>query len=102
MIAIRFRLLLAAVILFAVPAVLCGAGYSVRTLDWLLSWHGLERIHADPDTLCRLADEQTRRWAAWEERSLKLLALAAARLQGLRPGSSLSLAPWLDAYYRAA
>src|SRR5947207_12077505 len=32
MIVIRFRLLLAAVILFAVPAALCGAGYSVRTL----------------------------------------------------------------------
>ncbi len=75
-------------------------GYSVRTLDWLLGWHGFRRVGARADVLCRLADPLTRRWAAVEERGLKLLNLAAARAQSLLPGTHLSLAPWIDVYYR--
>ncbi|HEU4754922.1 MAG TPA: methyltransferase domain-containing protein, partial [Armatimonadota bacterium] len=39
-------------------------GYSVRTLDWLLSWPGFRRVDRRADTLCRLSDELTRPWAA--------------------------------------
>lgn len=75
-------------------------GYTVPTLDWLLGRHGLTRTTAQPDTLPRLADTQTRPWAAWEERALKSLCRLAARVEALRPGSRLPLAPWFDAYYR--
>lgn len=80
-------------------------GYSLRTLDWLLSWHGMLRIAAVPDTLPRLADAQTRWWAAWEERALKALWRVAFRLalpNGLIIPDGSALAPWLDVYYRKA
>lgn len=75
-------------------------GYSVRTLDRLLSQFGLERVSIEPDTLTRLADAQTKTWAAWEERLLKLFFRLAVRVDMLRPASTLACAPWLDAYYR--
>lgn len=74
-------------------------GHSVRSLDWLLSWHGLERVTAEPDTLCRLSDHRTRTWAALEERLLKTVARWHGRWEARRPGSSLS-SPWFNAYYR--
>ena len=52
-----------------------------------------QRIAVDADVLTRLADEQTKTWAVWEERLLKVAwrGLASARLIE---------APWIDAYYR--
>jgi SAM-dependent methyltransferase len=75
-------------------------GYTVSTLDRLLLRRGLRRIAVDGDTLARLADAQTRPWAAWEERALKGLWRATARLEGAGRSSRLVAAPWLDAYYR--
>jgi len=75
-------------------------GYSVRTLDRLLSQFDLERIVIEPDTLTRLADAQTKTWAAWEERLLKLFFRLAARFDALRTTDTLALAPWCDVYYR--
>lgn len=76
-------------------------GYSVRTLDWLVGWHQLQRIEARGDTLCRLADAETRAWARLEEGALKLLNRAAGRVEAfLRPQRALS--PWLDVYFRRA
>jgi SAM-dependent methyltransferase len=77
-------------------------GYTVPTLDRLMLRHGMRRIAVSGDTLARLADAQTKRWAAWEEEVLKLLWRAAARLEGSRRSSRLIVAPWLDAYYRRA
>jgi SAM-dependent methyltransferase len=75
-------------------------GYTPLTLDWLLSWHGFRRIGIRADTLCRLADEDTKAWAVAEERVLKLLARLAAGIQA--PYSpDASLAPWFDACYEA-
>lgn len=75
-------------------------GYSTRTLDRLLARHAFGRVWAVPDTLLRLADAQTKRWAAWEERALKSLCRWVARVDAFRPASPLTLAPWFDAYYR--
>lgn len=75
-------------------------GYSVRTLDWMSTWHGLDRIAVTPDTLVRLADDSTQPWAVWEERVLKFAARVAARLEARRDTSRLACAPWFDAYYR--
>lgn len=74
-------------------------GYSARTLDAILKPYGFHRMAAQPDTLPRLADDQTQRWAHWEERGMKALFRSVARLGALRPGSRLALAPWIDAYY---
>jgi len=76
-------------------------GYSAPTLDRLLMRYGLAREAVQGDTLVRLADAQTRRWAAWEERLVKLSCRLALSLEGaLRPRNPYTLAPWLDAYYR--
>lgn len=74
-------------------------GYTVRTLDWLCSWHSLERVLVVPDTLVRLADEATQPWARWEETGLKLVTRTAARYAAGRRDPNLALAPWFDAYY---
>ena len=76
-------------------------GYSVRTLDWLLAWHGLRRIAVHGDTLARLADAKTRPWASWEERMIKMACRAAASLGGVASGRA-PLAPWIDVYYCVA
>ncbi len=68
-------------------------GFSVGTLDRLLAPFRFERIVADPDILTRLADDQTRAWAAWEERLVKGTWRALAR-------AGLAEPPWLDLYYR--
>lgn len=74
-------------------------GYSLPTLDRLLTRCGFERRAAHPDTLARLSDAQTQRWAAWEERGLKLACRLVAQVETLGPGHRLTLAPWLDAYF---
>lgn len=76
-------------------------GYSIRSLEWLLSWHNLQRIAVHPNTLARLSDDRTRTWAACEERLLKTLCRAAARLERAQGGDEARLAPWLDVYFRA-
>jgi SAM-dependent methyltransferase len=78
-------------------------GYSIVTLDGLLSRHTLARVAAAPDTLLPLADAQTRPWAAWEERATKALwrlALRALEICRKPAAGALAAAPWLDAYYR--
>jgi SAM-dependent methyltransferase len=74
-------------------------GYSERTLDRLLTRYGMRRLAVVPDVLARLADAQTKTWAAWEERALKRAWQMAARLDATRPGRTGTLAPWFDAYY---
>jgi SAM-dependent methyltransferase len=68
-------------------------GYSAATLDRLLRPFALRQIVLHPDTATRLADAQTKLWAAWEERLLKAAWRAVAKRQP-------DLAPWFDAYYR--
>jgi SAM-dependent methyltransferase len=74
-------------------------GYTVSTLDRLLLRRSMRRIAVRGDTLARLADTDTKRWAAWEERVLKLLWRVAARAERLVQSSRLEVAPWFDAYY---
>jgi SAM-dependent methyltransferase len=74
-------------------------GYSPRTLDRLLARYGFQRVALHPDTLVRLSDEQTKLWASWEERLLKLSCRIAWYLETLRSGSVVFTAPWFDAYY---
>ena len=74
-------------------------GYSAATLDRLLAPHGFERLLAVPDTLVTLADADTKRWAALEERLVK--RLCRRRWERQTPGPArLAAAPWLDLYYR--
>jgi hypothetical protein len=74
-------------------------GYSVRTLDWLLAWHGLTRFEVQGDNLPRLSDGQTLQWARWEECAIKVAWRAAASIGGAvsSPGT---LAPWIDLSFR--
>lgn len=74
-------------------------GYSVATLDRLLAGYGFERVMFLPDVLTRLADEQSKPWAIWEERVLKALWKVASRADVFKPRGS-RIAPWFDAYYR--
>lgn len=75
-------------------------GYSIRTLDALFARFDLQRVFVQPDTLTRLADAQTKAWAAWEEYMLKLFWRFAARVDALRSRDVLAVAPWVDVYYR--
>lgn len=77
-------------------------GYSLQTLDLLLSPYGFSRIGEQADVLPRLADNRTKRWAAQEERWLKLLWLLVVRLAPLPSADRLSFAPWIDVCYRRA
>jgi len=75
-------------------------GYSAPALDRLLARCGFTRLAARGDTLVRLADAQTRPWAVWEERLVKLACRLALSLDTLlRPRRGYPLAPWLDVYY---
>ncbi len=74
-------------------------GYTVGTIDRLVAPRHFERLLAVPDTLVTLADADTKRWAALEERLVK----AACRLVWERRPAGparLAAAPWLDLYYR--
>ncbi len=75
-------------------------GYTVRTLDELLSRYGFARIAACPDTLMTLANHDYTLRAAWEERVVKWTCRAASGFEALRNVSEYHLAPWLDIYYR--
>jgi SAM-dependent methyltransferase len=92
------KLLLAAMAWNNLPAFPYLHGYSLATLDRLLGEHGFDRIAVDGDVLTRLSDEQTKDWAAREERILKAcwrLAARAAEAVGHRDAF-----PWIDVYYR--
>ena len=77
-------------------------GYSVRTLNRLLSGYGFTPIAAQYDTLMPLADQHTKAWATIEERLLKYLCVLAARIEQLRPANPIRIVPWVDVYYRLA
>lgn len=68
-------------------------GYSIATLDQLLSSFGLQRIAFHPSVLPRLADTRTRPWAVFEEQVVKSVWRTLTRCDG-------RAAPWFDAYYR--
>jgi SAM-dependent methyltransferase len=74
-------------------------GYSVGTLDRLVAPYGFERLASEADTLVPLADADTRRWAAMEERLVKAACRAAWTRQVPGP-ARVAAAPWLDVYYR--
>jgi len=74
-------------------------GYTVGTLDRLLAAHGFDRLCVVPDTLLPLADGDTRRWAALEERFVKRLCRLAWNRQVDGP-ARWAAAPWLDLYCR--
>ncbi|MGQ0809895.1 MAG: class I SAM-dependent methyltransferase [Nitrospiraceae bacterium] len=76
-------------------------GYSLQTLDRLMHRHGLQRVAVYPETLVRLADQHTHQWAVEEERTIKSLCRALARLEAMTFNSQ-TVAPWLDVYYRPA
>ena len=75
-------------------------GYSASTLDRLLAGYGFERVMFMPDVLTRLADEESKPWAVWEERLLKALWKAASIADRSNQPRGSRLAPWFDAYYR--
>jgi 2-polyprenyl-3-methyl-5-hydroxy-6-metoxy-1,4-benzoquinol methylase len=75
-------------------------GYTVRTLDELLSRHGFAPVAVYPDTLMTLANQDFALWAKWEERAVKWSCRAAANVDALWNGGDQTLAPWLDIYYR--
>jgi SAM-dependent methyltransferase len=66
-------------------------GFTPRSLEWLLRGAGFDVIDVVGDTLVPMADGWTRRWAAWEERSLKLLLRLFARTDA---------SPWIEMYAR--
>ena len=68
-------------------------GYSTAPLDRLLRELDFTPIAVQPDTLARLADADTKPWARWEERLLKLAWGSAGAVYP-------RIAPWFDAYYR--
>jgi|SRR4029453_5772977 SAM-dependent methyltransferase len=67
-------------------------GYAAAPLDRLLADFRFTRRAFQPDTLVRLADEETTAWGVWEERLLKALWRVAASFDA-------GIAPWFDAYY---
>lgn len=75
-------------------------GYSAATLDRLLAGYGFERVMFMPDVLTRLADDESTRWAVWEERLLKSLWRAASVADTSSSPRGSRIAPWFDAYYR--
>lgn len=75
-------------------------GYTVRTLNELLSRHGFGLVAVYPDTLMNLANQDFALWAKWEERAVKLACRASANVDALWNGSEHNYAPWLDIYYR--
>jgi hypothetical protein len=72
-------------------------GYTPATLDRVFASFGFKRVAARADVLSRLADSDTRRWAAWEERLLKLAWRGVLRSPGRRRAAAT---PWFDAVYR--
>jgi SAM-dependent methyltransferase len=91
------ELLLAAMAWNNLPAFPYLHGYSLATLDRLLGEHGFDRLAVDGDVLTRLSDEQTKTWAAFEERALKACWRAGARLAEAH--GNRDAFPWMDVYY---
>jgi hypothetical protein len=77
-------------------------GYTVRTLDEIVSRHGFIRMDVVPDTLIRLSNQASTRWARWEEALVKWSCRCASKLETLIGGTSSRVAPWLDVYYRVS
>ena len=75
-------------------------GYTVRTLNELLSRYGFAPVAVYPDTLMTLANHESTLWAKWEERAVKWSYRAASHLKALWKESGYHFAPWLDIYYR--
>jgi SAM-dependent methyltransferase len=75
-------------------------GYGLASLDALVPSHGFRRVLRRGDVLGILAGRATRGFARNEERGVKSIQLAWIRLQARDPASPLSVAPWLDVYYR--
>jgi Methyltransferase domain len=67
-------------------------GYTPASLDRLMAETGARRIRFDPDVLTRLADRQTKSWAAAEEWVSKAAWKAVAAVDPRH-------APWFDVYY---
>jgi SAM-dependent methyltransferase len=74
-------------------------GYTLPSLSRLMARYGLVMTSASGETLCQLADEQTRGWAAWEERGIKRLQKGLAWAEGSFFKNHLTLAPWMDIYF---
>ncbi len=70
-------------------------GFTPASLQALLEATGFRVVRLLGDVLVPTADRWTRRWAALEERALKLLWRPVARL-------APEAAPWIEAYARAA
>lgn len=66
-------------------------GFTATSLERLLADEGFRVVRRTGDTLVPLADEWTKRWAAWEGR------LCQAALRGAARGAA---APWLEVYAR--
>ncbi len=75
-------------------------GYSLETADRLAADCNCSRVACTPDTLVRLADADTRLWAALEERVSKWACRMGGRLERVWNRHRAVLAPWLDLYYR--
>ena len=77
-------------------------GYTVRTLDELLSRHGFVRLDLLPDTLIRITNRGSTRWARWEESLVKWCNRGISGIERLSNGTGGETATWLDLYYRVA
>ena len=73
-------------------------GFTPGSIGRLLADTGFRVERFEGDALVPIADRWTRRWAAVEERALKLMLRAVTRGARLRAGA----APWFEVYARAA
>ena len=77
-------------------------GYGLATLDRLIGEFGLVREAVYPDTLMTTAVPEMKWWVPLEERLVKKLCRFTATLAPWMGDPFLSIAPWLDVYYRKA
>lgn len=77
-------------------------GYTLRTLDELLSRHGFTRQDVVPDTLIQITNRESTRWAQWEEFFVKRFNRWISKMECLSNGTGGETAAWLDVYYRVA
>lgn len=71
-------------------------GFTIESLDTLMSKTGFDVEIVHGDSLVLTADEFTRPWAAAEERLIK----RAMKIVGALGGDSAERAPWLEVYAR--
>jgi hypothetical protein len=74
-------------------------GYSVRTVDLLVSRHGFRRKAFSSDTLVPLSDAATTWRGAWEERLVKWSCRQLAALETYFYADRVRWSPWVDLYY---